>query len=97
MGNLSYGFKECVDYCGFDNLPEGLEQFYAGYPGEEDSYFIDRKFFKDVFENFNLPEKKQRLLTNAAEAVEWDPRLFHFSKFLVSDMCSARNRSDVDN
>ena len=46
MGHLSYGFKECVDYCGFDNLPEGLEQFYAGYPGKEDTYFIERKFLK---------------------------------------------------
>ncbi|MSS10723.1 hypothetical protein FYJ38_19040 [Clostridium sp. WB02_MRS01] len=97
MGHLSYGFKECVDYCGFDNLPEGLEQFYAGYPGQEDIHFIERKFLKEVFEKFNLPEKEQRLLIKAAKAVEEDPILFHFSKFLVWDMCSARNRCDVDN
>jgi hypothetical protein len=86
-----------VDYCGFDNLPEGLEHFYATYPNEERIFFIERGFLNEVFRRFSLPEEKQKLITDSVEMIESDPKLFHFSKFLVWDMCSARNRCDVDN
>ncbi len=97
MKHLSFEFKDCVDYCGFDNLPEGLEQFYDLYQPEELQYFIERNFLKEVFDRFHLPAAEQKLLTAAVETVEEDPKLFYFSKFLVWDMCSARNRCDVDN
>ncbi|SHO48390.1 acyltransferase domain-containing protein [Anaerocolumna xylanovorans] len=97
MEHLSYEFKEYVNYCGFDNLPEGLEQFFAGYREKEDSHFIERSFLTEVFERFSLPAETREMLTRAAEAVEADEKLFYFSKFLVWDMCSARNRCDVDN
>ncbi|MBP1756406.1 MAG: hypothetical protein H6Q59_2804 [Firmicutes bacterium] len=96
MKDVIFNFQECVDYCGFDNLPEGLEHFYALYK-EERNYFMERGFLQEVFERFNLPTEKQMLITDAVEMIESDPKLFHFSKFLVWDMCSARNRCDVDN
>lgn len=97
MEHLSYEFKEYVDYCGFDNLPEGLEHFFAGYREKEGSHFIEPGFWAEVFGKFDLPVKAQKLLTEAAEEVEADEKLRYFSKFLVWDMCSARNRCDVDN
>ncbi len=97
MGNKNYDYKECVRYCGFDHLPEGLEQFYNKYVMNTNPNLIDRNFLNQVFERFHIPDEKQKILMNALEAIERDEILFHFTKFLVWDMCSARNRCDVDN
>jgi hypothetical protein len=96
MGLIKYHFDDCISYCGFDHLPEGLEQFYAVYQPEEQSFFIKRDFLEDVFHKYALPPDKQRMILMALDAIEKDTVLFHFSKFLVWDMCSARNRCDVD-
>ncbi len=97
MDIKKYGYQECVDYCGFDNLPEGLEHFYGLYQPEHQEYFIKRDFLENIFLRFNLPADCRELILSGIEAVERDPVLFHFTKFLVWDMCSARNRCDVDN
>ncbi|ROR27401.1 hypothetical protein EDD66_10698 [Mobilisporobacter senegalensis] len=90
-------FKECIDYCGFDYLPEGIEEFYDSYIGDNKKELIDRKFLNHIFEKYDLSHDKQDLIVKAYEAIEQDEKLFHFTKFLVWDMCSARNRCDVDN
>ncbi len=92
-----YEFEDCVSYCGFDNLPEGLEQYFALYQEGKGKYFIERSFLAEIFDKFSLPAETQKLLRSAAEAVEADEKLLYFSGFLVWDMCSARNRCDVDN
>lgn len=97
MGNKRFSFHECVCYCGFDNLPEGLEAYYDQYIENTNSYLLDREFLNQVFERFHIPEEKQELLRNGLKAIEEDDILFHFTKFLVWDMCSARNRCDADN
>ncbi len=89
-------FKECTDYCGFDNLPEGIEAFYDGFLGDTEEYLIDRGFLVRLFEKYDLPQDKQDLVLKACEAIEADQILLHFTKFLVWDMCSARNRCDAD-
>ncbi len=92
-----YTFNECVRYCGFDNLPEGLEKYYASYTGTSEKYVIDRIFMDEVFKRFAVPANQQRRLIDAAKAIENDSILFYFTKFLIWDMCSARNRCDADN
>jgi hypothetical protein len=95
MSHLS--FEACIKHCGFDNLPEGLESFYELYQEDGSSYLIERSFLTEIFDKFMLPKDKQELMIEAVEMIETDSILFHFSKFLVWDMCSARNRCDVDN
>ena len=90
-------FKECIDYCRFDYLPEGIEEYYGNFCGCGQLYLIERGFLSHIFEKFNLPRDKQDSIIKACEAIENDNILFHFTKFLVWDMCSARNRCDVDN
>ncbi len=97
MNKVKYEFEECVAYCGFDNLPEGLEQFYELFQPQEEGLWIERDFLQEVFRRFELPQSCRDRLIDAIEAVEVDPVLLHFSRFLVWDMCSARNRCDVDN
>ena len=93
---IAYGFEECVKYCGFDNLPEGLEKYYASYMETNEQYLIDRSFMKEVFARFAVPSDLQKFMSEAIETIENDDILFHFTKFLVWDMCSARNRCDAD-
>lgn len=97
MKHSIYDFNNCVSYCGFDNLPEGLDQFFGLYQTKDSAYFIGRNFLEEIFHKFNTPSKQQKIIINAIEAIEKDEILFYFSKFLVWDMCSARNRCDVDN
>lgn len=97
MEKKYFTYEECVNYCGFDNLPEGLEAYYNLYVADASSHLIEIDFLKQLFERFQIPEQKQKQLKNALKAVENDELLFHLTKFLVWDMCSARNRCDVDN
>ena len=97
MENKIFAYEECVRYCGFDNLPEGLETYYKQYVADASTCLIEREFLNQLFARFQVPEQKQKLLGNALDAIENDKMLFHFTKFLVWDMCSARNRCDVDN
>ena len=92
-----YEFEECVNYCGFDNLPEGLDQYYMLYQPTEEKHLIDRRFLKDTLERFSVPAQQSKLLLSGVEEIEGDVTLFHFTKFIVWDMCSARNRCDTDN
>lgn len=94
---MKLSFKECTEYCGFDNLPEGIEAFYENYTVNTSEYLIQRRFLTHLFKKYHFPREKQELMLNACEAVEQDKILFFFTKFLVWDMCSARNRCDVDN
>ncbi len=93
----TYGFEECIKYCRFDQLPEGLDKYYAGYQDTMGSSFVERNFLADVFQRFAVPIEQQKQILDGIIAVEKDEVLFHFSKFLVWDMCSARNRCDADN
>lgn len=93
-------FQELVAYCGIDNLPEGLEEIYNDYlldSTEKYKKFLSKDFLQTIFEKYEVPEDKIRLLNTAIEAIEGDQKLFELTRFLVWDMCSARNRCDVDN
>ncbi len=90
-------YADLVEYCGFENLPEGLENIYQNYQPVSQEFLIDRDFLGKIYVKFNLPKDKKELFTKGVEAVETDEKLFCFTKFLIWDMCSARNRCDIDN
>ena len=90
-------YNRLWEYCGFDNLPEGLEMIYEKYQPDGQDLLIDRTFLAMVFDKYVLSEEKRQAFLNALEAIERDRKLFHFTQFLVWDMCSARNRCDMDN
>lgn len=96
MCKKTYDYIECVTYCGFNNLPDGLEKYYENYIENTSPYLIDREYLTYVFNRFNVPDEKKNSLISALEAIEKDEKLFYFTKFLVWDMCNARNRCDAD-
>ena len=97
MEHTDFNYKMCVDYCGFDNLPEGLNKYYETYKLNVNEYLITREYLGSLYERYHIALDIQDLLLKALETIEQDTVLFHFTKFLVWDMCSARNRCDIDN
>ena len=89
-------YQELLAYCGFHNLPEGIEEFYEKYAEPSEKPFIRREFLHSLYERFELAKDQQEYLEKACEAIEKDETLLHFSKFLVWDMCNARNRCSKD-
>jgi hypothetical protein len=97
MENKKILFEDYANYCGFDNLPDGLNELYELYEGNKENVLISQVFLADLFERFQIPLEKQEFMLDAIKEIEQDEILFYFTKFLVWDMCSARNRCDSDN
>lgn len=89
-------FQYYVDYCGIGNLPEGIEGYFEAYKEDGSRELLKRSFLDEILKRFEVPELHANKLHQALEEIEQDEDLFHFSKFLVKDMCSARNRIDAD-
>ncbi|WP_136608714.1 acyltransferase domain-containing protein [Paenibacillus dokdonensis] len=87
-------FNECITICNFDYLPEGLEDKYNQYDPNNKPHLIPRDFLSELFVQYEIPEHTRQRLIRGIEAIETDDVLFHFTKFLVEVLCSARNRCD---
>ncbi|MWV47107.1 hypothetical protein GRF59_26270 [Paenibacillus sp. HJL G12] len=87
-------FNECIAICNFDYLPEGLEAKYNRYQPDHEPDLIPRAFLSELFEQYQIPEQTRQRLVRGVEAIEKDDALFHFTQFLVEELCSARNRCD---
>lgn len=94
MNRAEYNYLDCLEHCGFDYLPEELEQYYEQYPKQERSFLIERDFLTKCFDRFMVGDEVRRQLTEAITEIEEDPVLFHFTQFIVWDMCQIRNRFD---
>lgn len=87
-------YKEVTAICDFDYLPDGLEAKYDRYLPDGEPYLIPRGFLNGIFERYHTPEETRQWIEQGILAIEEDAVLFHFTKFLVEDLCSARNRCD---
>lgn len=89
-------FRECVAYCEFDYVPEGLEEKYVSYEAETDreAELIPREFLNRLLERYELPAEARARMEEALEEIEGDGVLFPFTKFLVKTLCAARNDCD---
>lgn len=89
-------FQYYVDYCGIENVPKGIEIYFESYEEDRKQELLTRSFLKEILGRFEVPEHHAKKLYEVLEEIEDDEDLFLFSKFLVQDMCSARNRMDHD-
>lgn len=92
MTKQKYNFIDCVRYCGFDNLPSGLEHFYEQFDDYKRREIIHTDFLLKTLERFRVPKEKQRQMQDAISEIEGNDRLSYFTKFLVWDLCNARKR-----
>ncbi|XID93027.1 acyltransferase domain-containing protein [Paenibacillaceae bacterium WGS1546] len=87
-------YGECIAYCRFDYVPEGLEAKYASFEPDGETALVARGFLNGLLERYELPGQARERIEAALEEIEQDAVLFAFTKFLVNILCAARNRCD---
>ena len=91
-----FTFEQCLRHTGIE-LDAELEQFYLEFcenPDEE--AVLDREYLKEVALRFEVGEEHLNRMQEALDEIEADPVLHWFTRFLVRDMCAARQRCDLD-
>ncbi|QJD84914.1 acyltransferase domain-containing protein [Cohnella herbarum] len=89
-------YGECIAYCRFDYVPEGLEAKYASYEPNPETALVPNGFLDGLLERYELPATAREEVEAALDEIVQDSVLHAFTKFLVHDMCTARNRCDPD-
>ena len=92
-----WGYDELIEYMGMHKLPKGLKEAYDLYePGNETS-LMPKDEYEQLLLPYDLNNKEKAYLDRALDAIEADERVLYFSNFFVWDMCSLRNKYDIDN
>ena len=94
---MKYDYKELIAYMGMKKLPKGFEEAYGLYEPEEVKELLPRAYYEELLAPYDLPADKRAYLDNALDAIESDKKVLSFSNFFVWDMCSVRNKYDIDN
>ncbi|MBO4808405.1 MAG: hypothetical protein J5537_05130 [Lachnospiraceae bacterium] len=90
-------YQEILDYMGMRKLPKGFEEAFSLYEPDDSKELIPKDWYEKLLAPYNLPEDKKQYLDEALAAIEGDETVLNFSKFFVWDMCSMRNKYDIDN
>ena len=90
-------YKRILEYMGMHKLPTGFEEAFSLYEPDERNYLIPRDRYNELLAPYDLPSDKRAYLDEALDAIEKDEVALLFSKFFVWDMCSMRNKYDIDN
>lgn len=93
---MKYNYIELIDYMGMKKLPEGFVEAYEMYEPDTSSYLISKECYEQLLAPYQLPSDKKLYLDEALEAIEKDEKVLAFSKFFVWDMCSVRNKYDIN-
>ncbi len=78
-------------------LPKGLEEAFKEYSPVYETELLPHDSYEKLLAPYELPSDKKDFLDKALAAVEADERVLFFSHFFVWDMCSMRNKYDIDN
>ncbi|MCR4933310.1 MAG: hypothetical protein K6A29_03865 [Lachnospiraceae bacterium] len=90
-------FNELVQYVGMHKLPKGFTEAFSLYEPDESKTLIDRDYYNALLAPYNLSKDQRAYLDETLDAIEKDEKVLLFSKFFVWDMCSMRNKYDIDN
>lgn len=90
-------YQEMLEYMGMSKLPKGFEEAFAMYEPDDSKELISREWYEKLLAPYDLPSDKRQYLDEALAAIESDEVALTFSKFFVWDMCSMRNKYDIDN
>lgn len=94
---MKYDYKELITYMGMKKLPTGFVEAYELYEPTEEHVLMTRECYEELLAPYNLEAEKKNYLDAALDAIEKDEKVLEFSKFFVWDMCSVRNKYDIDN
>lgn len=93
---MKYDYRELITYMGMSKLPEGFVEAYQLYEPNEEEFLLPRASYEALLAPYDLPSDKKRYLDEALDAIEKDEKVLAFSKFFVWDMCSVRNKYDIN-
>lgn len=93
---MKSGFENVISYMGLNKIPMGLSEAYKIYEQDNSTVLIERKYYEELLAPYELSEDKKAFLDETLDAIEADKRVLEFSKFFVWDMCSVRNKYDID-
>ncbi len=82
---------------GLRKLPTGLEEAFGKYTPVKTTELLPHEYYEKLLAPYELPPDKKAYLDRALAAVEADEKVLAFSAFFVWDMCSMRNKYDIDN
>ena len=90
-------YNDLINYMGMHKLPKGLEEAFKEYSPVYETELLPHDYYEKLLAPYDLPSDKKDFLDKALAAVEADERVLFFSHFFVWDMCSMRNKYDIDN
>ncbi|MBP5454093.1 MAG: hypothetical protein J6Y09_05715, partial [Lachnospiraceae bacterium] len=90
-------FNELVQYVGMHKLPKGFTEAFGLYEPDDSKTLIDKDYYNALLAPYNLSKDQRAYLDETLDAIEKDEKVLLFSKFFVWDMCSMRNKYDIDN
>lgn len=90
-------FSQLADQYGLSGFPEGLDPLFEQYMASYEPHgLLRRAFLHELCQRFEAGETAEKKLLEALDEIEGDPELLKLSNFLVSDLCAARHRLDMD-
>ncbi len=90
-------YNRILEHMGMHKLPKGFEEAFSLYEPDDSKVLIPRERYNELLAPYDLPIEKRAYLDEALDAIEKDEIALLFSKFFVWDMCSMRNKYDIDN
>ena len=90
-------YNDLINYMGMTKLPKGLEEAFKEYSPVYETELLPHAYYEKLLAPYDLPADKREFLDKALAAVEADEKVLFFSHFFVWDMCSMRNKYDIDN
>ncbi len=90
-------YERILAHMGMHKLPKGLAQAFSLYQPDGVSELMDHAEYEELMGPYELGDEKKQYLDEALRAIEADPIVLLFSRFFVWDMCSMRNKYDIDN
>lgn len=93
---MKYDYIELIAYMGMKKLPEGFVEAYEMYEPDASTCLIKRQSYEQLLAPYQLPSDKKAYLDEALDVIEKDEKVLAFSKFFVWDMCSVRNKYDIN-
>ena len=94
---MKYNYEELITYMGMKKLPTGFVEAYELYEPTNETVLLPREYYEELLAPYSLDAEQKGYLDAALDAIEQDERVLAFSKFFVWDMCSVRNKYDIDN
>ncbi len=105
---IKWGYGDLLSHMGMRKLPRGLSEAFDEYRARigrntadvsdhTSAVLLPHDHYEELLAPYKLPADKKVFLDMALAAVEADEQVLFFSHFFVWDMCSMRNKYDIDN